>query len=127
MLYTLSLPEGVAEGLAEKGYETIDVRSLPRESHKEHMVAIEAWLRGMNEGTIPSDEERRKGLELEAKIHGMLVNRSVKVEAKTEIDQETLEVLLDFGPNKHVLQNTTIQRIEHARKAALIPGIKEKK
>lgn len=107
------------------GYRVVDVRTMERGSPGQSADAIEAWLQGMAEGTIEPDLTKLKALELEAKVHGLLVNRTLRIDAKAKLDGENLEALLEsLAPSKQTLMNVSSQRIEKAKQAALIPGIK---
>jgi hypothetical protein len=98
---------------------------MTRESTLEHQEAVLAWLQGASEGTIILDPERRKALELEARVYGLLVSRSVTLDMK-KMGDETIEKLLDFGPSSRLLKDTTTQRLLTAEKAGLDPGTKLK-
>jgi hypothetical protein len=115
----------VKRELELKGYQLTDVRTLTRESPSDHAVAIEAWLQGMSEGTIEPSAERRRNIELEAKVHGLLINRSLRIDAKTRMDGATLDkVLLTLAPDKVTISKVSPERMKRAEQAGLIPGIK---
>lgn len=112
------------DGLASIGYEVVDVRTLPTSSDADHKERIAGWLQGMGEGTIEYDESRRKALELEAKIHGLLVNKSMNLRVTASLEGKPLEDLLALGGKKHLLRKTTPERMAQAVEAGLVPGKK---
>lgn len=111
--------------LKEKGYRVIDVCSLPRTNDSEHQYAIEAWLQGMSEGSIPMDKERRLSLELEARARGLLVHRTMKVDVSIKANQKTIEELLKPRSARLTLNRASVDKINHAVEAALIPGMSQ--
>lgn len=115
------------EELEQKGYEVLDVRALPRTNTQEIQYAIAAWLQGMVEGTIAPDEERRKTLELEARLHGLLVQQTSRTETSISLDSQTIDKLLDFGPSKHTMHSVSMKQIEHAKLEAITPGLEKDK
>jgi len=124
-LYVDSLPEEMTEQLREKGYQVTDVKTLPRQDIGEHALAIEAWLQGMSEGTIEPSAERRRNIELEAKVHGLLINRSLRIDAKARIDGDNLEMILNsMSSNAVTISKVTPERLKRAEEASLTPGIK---
>jgi hypothetical protein len=119
------MEEDEAAILRNRGYIPVDVRAMPRGTPQEHAEAIEAWLQGMSEGTIPPDMERRRTLELEAKAHGLLLNRSTQVKVEAKLDGATLEDLLQVGRTRFVNQRAiTDERLLAAKRASVIPGEK---
>jgi len=122
-LFVCGLDENTTEELRLRGYDICDVRTLPRADTADHAAAIEAWLQGMVEGTIPPDAEKRRTLELESKVHGLLINRSVRLEAKAKLDGNDLEKVLDaLASNNRTLKPVTDIELDKAQKSALIPG-----
>lgn len=110
--------------LRAKGYDVVDVLQLPRTNDGEHHYAIEAWLQGMSEGSIPMDREKRLSLELEARARGLLVNRSMKVDVAVKVSEKSLEELLS-GPRagRFTLNGASARQIERAARAAVTPGV----
>ena len=111
--------------LTSRGYDIIDVRALPRTDPYEHQRAILAWIQGLSEGSIVANEERRKLLELEAKAHGLLVNRSISITAKARADA-TIDELLDRNISRLAMKPVSKADVEKALRRSLEPGPEEK-
>lgn len=107
-LYVRGLERDEEALLRTKGYNPVDVLSLPRNTDSDNRHAIMCWITGMAEGSICMDAERRKTLELEARAYGMLINRSMRLEAKGQLEPETIEELLNLGRSTHTLQSSTL-------------------
>jgi hypothetical protein len=122
-----SVPAEDLVTLSKRGYELIDVRHLPRNTPEQNRRAIQAWLQGMAEGTIERDEEVRKTLELSAKMDGLLIQRSMRVNVDASLSSETLDALLSFAPSRHTLIETSAEKLEAARVSSTLPGKLEEK
>jgi hypothetical protein len=115
-------PEGV-ERLIELGYDPIDVRNLPTDTVDSEKSQVFALLQGISEGTIEGTQTRVKSLEVRARALGMLDHRRVTLNAHIGVTSDTLEKLLDFGPSRFLLRDTTVQKIRDAEMASIIPGL----
>ena len=125
VLFVAGLPEGAEYILVSKGYIVVDVRGLPRSNPAEHQEAILSWLQGLTEGSIRQDEERRKQLELEARVHGLMVNRSINANVHANLHGASINELLGLGPSRSTLKSgVTGKHIEAAKRASTIPGEK---
>lgn len=107
--------------LISRGYDIIDVRALPRTDPYEHQRAILAWIQGLSEGSIAANEEKRKMLELEAKAHGLLVNRSISITAKARA-AATIDELLEKSAGRLAMKPVSKADVERALKRSLEPG-----
>lgn len=125
-LYVCGLAPDVAMQLQAKGYEPVDVLSMPRDTAPEHQEALEAWMQGMVEGSILPDEERRKAIELEMRERGFLVHRTLRVDARLKLDKASVEELLNFGESRFTMNRATKEKIVEAKMAAMEPGVKAK-
>ena len=76
-IYVTGLSEEEYRTLLSRGYQAVDVRTLPRESLEETQEAIESWFQGISEGTIRVTQPQMRALENEAKIHGLMINRII--------------------------------------------------
>lgn len=119
-LYVANSTKAERQELINKRYIPVDVTCLPRTTDDEHRLALEGWLQGMVEGSIPNDPERRKTIELELRERGLLVNRTMKLEARIS-DQETIEKLLQFGESRYTLNRASRTKLVAAREASLGP------
>ncbi len=122
-LYVTDITESHRAALENKGYHLVDVRTLPRSTREDARVGILAWLQGMSEGTIPMDEARRRNLELEAKMHGLLISKSVSLKAVGQIGGEDLEDLLEVSPKSRAT-HIPLERLQLAEKAGLNPTVR---
>lgn len=111
--------------LTQRGYDIVDVRALPRTDPYEHQRAILAWIQGLSEGSIVANEERRKLLELEAKAHGLMVNRSISITAKARA-AATIDELLDKNAGRLAMKPVSKADVERALRRSLEPGLEEK-
>ena len=108
--------------LESKRYNVVDVLALSRSNNNEHQYAIEGWLQGMSEGSIPMDKERRLALELEARARGLLVHRSMKIDVQVKANPRSLEELLANRDSRFTLNNATPEAIDRAALAAVTPN-----
>lgn len=108
--------------LNEKGYTLVDPRTMSRDGVDQIHNCINAWLQGMSEGTIPYSPERRRALELELRSHGLLVNRSIKLEGSMTIENADLEQLLTLGSRHIAVKPITEEQLREARRASMNPG-----
>lgn len=60
------------EALNGRGYEVIDVRSLPNSTDGDRAEAVKAYLEGIRLRTILPGEATARYVELEARIYGLL-------------------------------------------------------
>ena len=108
--------------LETKRYNVVDVLSLPRSNNNEHQYAVEGWLQGMSEGSIPRDKEKRLSLELEARARGLLVHRSMKIDVQVKAGPKTLEDLLASRDTRFTLNRASPESIDRAVLAAVTPN-----
>jgi hypothetical protein len=104
----------------------VDVTQLERDTPDKNRRAIQAWLQGMVEGTIHESQERRKSLELSARLDGLLISRSMKIEARGTLKPETLDAILNFASNRHTLVFSSAETLAEARRSSLSPPSAEK-
>ena len=123
-LFVVGVTEDDRALLVARNYEPVDVLGMPRATEEQHQEAIEAWLQGMAEGSIPLDEERRKTLMDEAKVRGLLVTKSIRTVKHTA--DESIEAMLNFSGSRHMKNGASPERIAAAVKAATTPGKEEK-
>ena len=127
-VFVAGLPSSVASVFQEKGYLPVDVRTLPRNNPGDNDLAIRAWLQGMEEGTIQPSSEKRRTLELDAKANGLLIQRSLRIEAKVKAEGASLEAILErLAAPGRTLMPVSARQLKEAERAALIPGYKERK
>ncbi len=121
-IYVSCVTELELEYVRERGYDPVDVFTLPRSTVQEQQSCIMAWLQGMSEGTIEMDAERRKALELEARACGMLVNRALRLEGKVSMSPETVDELLESFDQggQHTLKNSILA-------GRVVPQLEERK
>ena len=102
------VPASEGRRVGAKGYYLIDVRVLPRRTEDEHRTAIEGWLQGMAEGTIPYSEERLEVLDREIKVHGLVINKSQRLTLGVSADKQTVEDLLAAFSTKRAMRKITL-------------------
>lgn len=124
-IFVAGLSRGERTVLEKKGYVVVDVIQLARTNDQEHQRAIEGWLQGMSEGTIPMDRERRLSLELEARARGQLVQRSMKVDVSLKVGAKTMEELMKSRDSRFTLNRADEKKIVNAALAAVTPNFKE--
>ena len=80
--------------LRDRWYKVVDVRNLPRRTPDEHRAAIEGWLQGMVEGTIPYCKETIDAMDREIKVHGLVVSKSQSMRLEGTVEQQSVDELL---------------------------------
>lgn len=116
------LDEMIIERMKIKGYDIVDVRTMPNSNVVEKKDFIQAYLLGVSDGTILSNDERRKSLEFLAKTEGLLVNKSISGRFNLTLDKDTIKELLDFGASRHTLVHASMEEMDQARLISITPG-----
>ena len=124
-LYVMD-PSEPPERYRSDRHTLVDVTMLPVETPDENKTAIQAWLHGMAEGTIPASQERRKTLELSARLDGLIVTKSTSVEVKAKMDKQTIEDILSLTPSRHTLTYTSEEKLAQATRRLSPPTPEER-
>jgi|TARA_R110002012_G_scaffold58368_1_gene151444 hypothetical protein len=96
-----NLPEIVRGWLGSKqGWDIIDVRTMPNKSDADRAEGVKAFLEGVRVGSIEPGKDQLRYLELEAKICGLLSNKSRADDMVPTVKGDTLDKMLDFGKKR---------------------------
>ena len=96
-----NLPEVVTDWLTDtRGWRIVDVRVLPNKSDADRAEGVKAYLEGVRVGSIEPGKEQLRYLELEARICGLLSNRSRADDMTPVVKETTLDKMLDFGKKR---------------------------
>lgn len=106
-IYVDNSPSDEREELIARGYEPIELMSMPRESEPDQLAYLRAKLQAYEERTIWASEEDRKRLELEARAWGMLGARNRQVNVNVDASSEDVERLLNWDSGRHTLAGNT--------------------
>ena len=108
-VYVCGLDPLSAEVLRERGYEPVEVNTLPRTDDGETADYLNAKLQGIEEGSIAADDETRKLLELQMRALGLLDKRSVSMRLSVRAEASTIEDLFGWRQSRHTLsENSTV-------------------
>lgn len=112
------------EILKTRGYDVVNLRSLPRESPTEYREWILGYTQAMLDGTIKLNDNARRTLELEAKICGLLINKNMNVNVNATANMDVKDLLNSIGGSRYLIKNTSLEKQKQAEKASLVPGEK---
>lgn len=85
------------EAMRGRGYQVIDVRSLPNATDGDRAESVKAHLQGVRQRTILPTEGAIRYIELEARIYGLLDNKNRAHVQKTALSEDILENLKGFS------------------------------
>lgn len=109
LYFDLELTKLSEESLKLRGYEIIQLKTLPRRNDAEHMRYLLARLAGIDEGTVIAAKEDRLRLALELQAYGMLNPKTTRVNLNVTGSVKELHAILGWERNRHTLRdNTTI-------------------
>ena len=114
----------VLETLKTRGYDVINLRTLPRDEPHEYREWILGYTQAMLDGTIKLNDNARRTLELEAKICGLLINKNMNVSIQANANMDVRDLLNSIGGSRYLIKNTSLENQKQAEKASLIPGEK---
>jgi len=106
-IYVDGINEQAHAALAARGYEAIELMSMPRTTEADQLAYLRAKLQAFEERTVQASEEDRKRLELEARAWGMMGSRQRRVNVNVEATSEDIDKLLDWDPTRHTLAGNT--------------------
>lgn len=110
VIYVRGIDQPTHKELIQKNYRPVDLMTLPRGSGDEEVKYLFAKLQAYDEGTIPFTEEDRKVLELALRANGCLNPKSMRLNINANIDDKTVDKLLNWGPSRHTLRgSSTVQ------------------
>lgn len=98
------------KNLLEKGWEPIDVRTLPSKTDKQKADTIKAWLEGVRQGSIQPEKDIIKLIELEAKAYGLVGTKTITERDEPTTTDEVVDDLLDTFASKRVVKTSNKQR-----------------
>ncbi len=118
LYFSNPLPALEVGALVRRGYEPVQLITLPRRTEREHQEYLLARAQGLTEGTIQASEEDRFRLRLEMEAHGLFKNTGVSV--KVNLKGDDMKALFNWEPSRHTLRgNTTIVGQNLSSEAAL--------
>lgn len=108
-LYVRCIDATLWDSLLSKGYEVVDLFSLPRNTDEENVAYLKAKAQALEENTVEFNREERMALELEMKAAGLLERDAGAGDGKVTLTG-TVEELLSWGNSSHTLRdNSTVQ------------------
>jgi hypothetical protein len=84
----------------KQGWKLIDVRVMPNTSDADRAEGVKAFLEGVRVGSIEPGKDQLRYLELEARICGLLSNKSRADDMVPKVKDATLDKMLDFGKKR---------------------------
>ena len=90
------LDSATVETLNGRGYQVIDVRSLPNATDGDRAEDVKAHLQGIRLRTLLPTEGAVRYIELEAKIYGLLDTKKRSNTPDTQLTEDILENLKGF-------------------------------
>tara|TARA_R100000458_G_C8254115_1_gene230493 strand:+ start:711 stop:1097 length:387 start_codon:yes stop_codon:yes gene_type:complete len=84
----------------KQGWNIIDVRVMPNSSDADRAEGVKAFLEGVRVGSIEPGKDQLRYLELEARICGLLSNKSRADDMVPKVKDATLDKMLDFGKKR---------------------------
>jgi len=101
-LYVYEVLPDVVQGWLQsrQGWKVIDVRTMPNGSDADRAEGVKAFLEGVRIGSIEPDKDQLKYLELEARICGLLSNKTRADDMVPTVKKPTLDKMLDFGKKR---------------------------
>jgi len=84
----------------KQGWDVIDVRVMPNSSDADRAEGVKAFLEGVRVGSIEPGKDQLRYLELEARICGLLSNKSRADDMVPTVKDATLDKMLDFGKKR---------------------------
>jgi hypothetical protein len=87
------------EALERKGWQIIDVRTLPDDTLEQRASNVLSFLSGVRFGSIVATQTMFKFIELESRITGLYTAKGTQAKPK-DLDPEDEEALLSFAKRK---------------------------
>lgn len=92
--------------LTARGYQVVDLFSLPRQTSDQERAYLDAKRQAIEEGTILVNQHIIRALELGMRAAGMMgKERHTKV--TLEGDSESIDELLNWSCDRHTLENNS--------------------
>lgn len=110
--------------LKTRGYDVVNLKTMARDEPIDFRTYILAYSQAMLDGTVEVDDDKRKILELEAKMNGLLVQKTMNLNFNAKSDADIKDLLNSIGQSRYLIKNTTVEKVEQAKRASLIPGEK---
>jgi hypothetical protein len=101
------LDQATKQWLAGRGYNPIELMTLPRETVDDHRQYLLARCQGMAEGTIMFSDDDRKVLELEMRTYGMLNPTSTSMSIQVKCNAEDINSMMNWTASRHTLANNS--------------------
>lgn len=103
--------EEVAE-LKKRGYDPVDLITLPRDNDDEHRLYLLAKAQAMEEGTIVTTNEERRQLSLNMAAFGLLKSKDLALDLRTTSGATDVDVILDWQKSRHTFRdNSTVDLV----------------
>lgn len=109
--------------LRGRGYEPVQLITLPRRTDQEQGIYFLKKLQGLEEGTCEGGEEERMRTRLGMEAYGLLNNKSVRLNLNVDVKEHDIKALLTFGQDRHTLRgNTTIVGVTNDATDGILAG-----
>ena len=110
IVYHQDLSAEKVRELEERGFEVVDLMTLPRETDDDKRTYLWAKAQAIDEGLCPISMQTAKVMELQMRALGMLGKRDDIVSDSTVDNEDSVEILLRWQPSRHTLKgNSTVQ------------------
>lgn len=93
--------------LARRGYNAVDLITLPRQSDGEQYLYLLAKAQAIEEGTVISSPEERRQLTLMMQAFGMLNAKNMNYNVKSDSNSNDIEVILDWQKSRHTFRENS--------------------
>lgn len=90
--------------LLSRGWQPIDVRTLPNKTDANKAETIKAWLEGVRQGSITLDKDIIKLIELEAKAYGLVGTKVIEKPKEPTTTEESVDDLLSMFASKRIVR-----------------------
>lgn len=110
--------------LQNRGYEVVNLRTLPRGrgNEKEEINWLLTLLQGVSDGTVNMSKSRNDAINLEMKARGMLGTRPLNYDEAVKKKSKTLDDIMNWSDSRHQLQGVTTT-VEPEKMLKLMQGI----
>lgn len=107
VVYVQNLEPEFMEAMKDKGYQPVDLMSLPRGNHVDEVTYLLAKAQAMEEGTVECAVEDRHRLALLMKAYGLLDPKKEQLNLNVTLDGKDVGELLDWKNSHHTLRSNT--------------------
>ena len=95
--------------LKHRGYNPVDIITLPRSTDEEQRLYLLAKAQAIEEGTIIASAEDRRQLALNMHAFGMLKSKDMSFDVRTNTGTTDVDAVLDWSKTRHTFKdNSTV-------------------